>query len=273
MADIIHKNLTGADAVHPAAYVATSDPGAVGAHKFWVDTTTGPPYQLKKRNSANSAWENVGSTATVSGEITAQDFKATGLTGAVSASRYVGATASAAPVTGTFAVGDAVIDQTGKLWICTTAGSPGTFTQANAAMAGNFSAAGTATFGGSTSVANGQSIGVNSLTELTTIAAAATTTTTIAIPAGAIVLAVPVRVTVAIPTAATFTVIGNTSTTVFQTAAVSTAVDSTDRGTAAGAFYNSASQTIRITPNATPATNAGRVRVTIFYWVSTPPTS
>jgi hypothetical protein len=120
--------------------------------------------------------------------------------------------------------------------------------------------------------ANGQAIGIRALTELTTIAAAATTTTTIQAPAGAIVLAVNVRVTVAIPTATTFTVTGNTSGT-FSTAAVSTAANSTDQGTAAGAFYNASAQTIKFTPNATPAANTGRVRVTIFYLLSTPPTS
>jgi len=51
----------------------------------------------------------------------------TGLTGAVAASRYVGATASGAPASGTFAVGDWVIDQTGAIRICTVAGTPGTW--------------------------------------------------------------------------------------------------------------------------------------------------
>jgi len=50
-----------------------------------------------------------------------------GLTGATAASRYVGATASGAPSSGTFAVGDFAIDQTGVLWICIVAGSPGTW--------------------------------------------------------------------------------------------------------------------------------------------------
>lgn len=120
--------------------------------------------------------------------------------------------------------------------------------------------------------ANGQAIGIRALTELTTIAAAVTTTTTIQIPAGAIVLAVNVRVTVAIPTATTFTVTGNTTGT-FHTAAVSTALNTTDAGTAAGAFYSATTQAIKFTPNSTPATNVGRVRVTIFYLLSTPPTS
>lgn len=58
---------------------------------------------------------------------TAPAWIASGLTGAVAASRYVGATASGAPVSGTFVVGDFVLDQTGKVWVCTVAGSPGTW--------------------------------------------------------------------------------------------------------------------------------------------------
>lgn len=49
------------------------------------------------------------------------------LTGATAATRYVGATASGAPASGTFLKGDFVIDQTGTVYICTTAGSPGTW--------------------------------------------------------------------------------------------------------------------------------------------------
>ena len=51
----------------------------------------------------------------------------TGLTGATAASRYVGGTASGAPASGTFAIGDFVIDRTGKIYICTVAGTPGTW--------------------------------------------------------------------------------------------------------------------------------------------------
>lgn len=61
------------------------------------------------------------------GSILATALKVSGLTGATAASRYCGATASGAPVSGTFAVGDYVIDQTGTIWICTVAGTPGTW--------------------------------------------------------------------------------------------------------------------------------------------------
>jgi hypothetical protein len=52
-----------------------------------------------------------------------------GLTGATAATRYVGATTSGAPASGTFAVGDFVITQDGSVYVCTAAGTPGTWTQ------------------------------------------------------------------------------------------------------------------------------------------------
>jgi hypothetical protein len=48
-----------------------------------------------------------------------------GLSGATAASRYVGATANGHPASGTFAVGDFTVDQTGSIWICTTGGAVG----------------------------------------------------------------------------------------------------------------------------------------------------
>jgi hypothetical protein len=118
---------------------------------------------------------------------------------------------------------------------------------------------------------NGQAVLHQTQTELLTIAAAATSTTTFTIPANAVVLGVSVRVTTVIPTATTFTVkVGSTT---VSTAAVSTAAGSTDPGTAAGTFYNSASNSVTITPNSTPGANTGRVRVTAHYYTITPPTS
>lgn len=62
--------------------------------------------------------------------VTSPFFGATGLTGATEASRYVGGTESDAPAAGTFEVGDFVIAHDGKTWICTVAGSPGTWVDA-----------------------------------------------------------------------------------------------------------------------------------------------
>ncbi len=59
----------------------------------------------------------------------AQAFAASGITGAVTASRFVGGTASVAPTTGTFAVNDFVITSTGRVFVCTVAGTPGTWVE------------------------------------------------------------------------------------------------------------------------------------------------
>jgi hypothetical protein len=50
-----------------------------------------------------------------------------GLTGASLASRYVGATGAAPPGSGTFAVGDFVVIQSGGIGVCIGAGTPGTW--------------------------------------------------------------------------------------------------------------------------------------------------
>ncbi len=59
-----------------------------------------------------------------------------GLAGATSATRYVGATASGAPASGTFSLGDFTIDQTGKVYVCTVAGTPGTWAVVGAGASG-----------------------------------------------------------------------------------------------------------------------------------------
>jgi hypothetical protein len=125
----------------------------------------------------------------------------------------------------------------------------------------------------SSNATNGQSIGIKSLTELLTIAAAATSTTTIQKPANSIILGVSVRVTTAVTCTSTFTVGDSGSATRFSTAAVSKAINSTDKGTAAGAYYNATAEGIVITPDTTPSDATGRVRVTIHYIEVTPPTS
>jgi hypothetical protein len=61
--------------------------------------------------------------------ITGSSLIPTGLTGATATSRYVGATTSGAPTSGTFNVGDFIVDQTGTFWVCAIAGSPGTWTK------------------------------------------------------------------------------------------------------------------------------------------------
>lgn len=76
------------------------------------------------RATASEADIKDGFTAT--GEIVAPDFKVSGLPGATTSSRYVGATTGGPPVTGTFLVNDWIITPVGVL-ICIVAGSPGTW--------------------------------------------------------------------------------------------------------------------------------------------------
>lgn len=81
-----------------------------------------------------------GVDATFDGPVTSPAVTASGLTGATGASRYVGATATGAPSTGTFAVGDFVIARDGQVWVCTVAGTPGTWVSSS--TGGTVSAAG-----------------------------------------------------------------------------------------------------------------------------------
>lgn len=120
---------------------------------------------------------------------------------------------------------------------------------------------------------NGAYSGLLTVNESLTIAAAATTDSATTIPANAIITSVAVRVTTVIPTAATFTVTSATGGTVFNTAAVTVAANSTDVGTKAGFFYQSAATKVRITPNLTPGAATGVVRLAITYYLPAAPTS
>jgi hypothetical protein len=64
-------------------------------------------------------------------------FAPTGITGATATTRYVGATTTGAPASGTFALGDVIPTQDGTIYICTTAGTVGSgaaFTQAGGSL-------------------------------------------------------------------------------------------------------------------------------------------
>lgn len=68
----------------------------------------------------------------INGPLTVTDLAVAGMTGAQTQSRYVGAVSGAAPTTGTFEVGDFVLDVSNLTWwICTTAGTPGTWSNFN----------------------------------------------------------------------------------------------------------------------------------------------
>ncbi len=156
--------LTGA--TQASRYVGSTTTGSPGSGTFavgdFVIARDGHIYVCTTAGSPGT-WADVGSSGPVSsvfgrtGAVVAgnADYLAVasgGLTGATAATRYVGATASGAPGSGTFAVGDFIIDQTGSLWVCTTAGSPGTWTQLGTAS-GNIPGGGAASqvvgYGGS----------------------------------------------------------------------------------------------------------------------------
>lgn len=48
-------------------YQQTTDPGAVGAGKTWLNTTDPPPYQANVRNALDTAWNQIGSVSGGSG--------------------------------------------------------------------------------------------------------------------------------------------------------------------------------------------------------------
>jgi hypothetical protein len=61
---------------------------------------------------------------------------AAGLPGAAAGSRLAGGITSGPPVTGTFGLLDVVPDAAGAIWVCTVAGSPGTWVQAGGPAGG-----------------------------------------------------------------------------------------------------------------------------------------
>lgn len=129
------------------------------------------------------------------------------------------------------------------------------------------------TFGGN----NGDAEGWTRLTELVSVGSGLTTkATSIQIPADAIVYAAAVRVTAKPGGTSTMTVSATTSTTEFQKgASISTNAGTTDPGTKnTPANYNGvAAQTITFTFNTATTDAAGRIRVDLLYFTSTPPTS
>jgi hypothetical protein len=77
--------------------------------------------------TAHHATHEVGGSDPLSGVVPGSAFAPAGLTGATAATRYVGGTASGAPASGAFNKGDHIVTQDGAIYICTTAGSPGTW--------------------------------------------------------------------------------------------------------------------------------------------------
>ena len=68
------------------------------------------------------------------GQVSGSSVKANGATGAAVPSRLIGGNVSGAPASGTWQVGDVAFDENGALWVCKTAGTPGTWVVTYAAQ-------------------------------------------------------------------------------------------------------------------------------------------
>lgn len=64
-----HELLTGENLHEAFHYVQASDPGAVGAGKYWLDTISAP-YALKRRNAGDSGWVAIGVVTVDAGDVT-----------------------------------------------------------------------------------------------------------------------------------------------------------------------------------------------------------
>jgi len=120
-----------------AAYIVPSGTDTIDGSTTAVilnqyQSWTGVAYVVPPANwqtvSGPNRFAGLGSNS-FTGEISAPDFKVTGITGAAAGTtRLVGTTTSGPPTTSTFTAGDIVADQTGTFWVCITGGTPGTWT-------------------------------------------------------------------------------------------------------------------------------------------------
>lgn len=111
-----------------SAWINTNPASLLGTANTWTSTNA-----FNGAITGNNTINLTGTGASsVGGTFTGTAIVASGLTGATSASRYVGGTTSGAPASGTFSVGDYVVAQNGAIWVCTTGGTPGTWTQIGA---------------------------------------------------------------------------------------------------------------------------------------------
>lgn len=128
-------NTANVDGDAAVAIGLNASAGAAGAVAIGADSSNGGATTTTANEfvfgTTNHTYRFPGSALSVGGAISS-----TGLSGATAAFRLAGATTAGAPTSGTFAKGDMVIDQTGRIWINTTAGSPGTWT--NAGDSGGF---------------------------------------------------------------------------------------------------------------------------------------
>lgn len=142
---VVAAALTGA--TQTSRYVGATTSGAPASGTFatgdfviardghlFVCTSGGTPGTWVDAGSSGAVSSVFGRTGTVvAGNADYLAVASGGLTGATSASRYVGGTTSGAPASGTFSTGDFVIARDGHIFICTSGGTPGTWADAGSA--------------------------------------------------------------------------------------------------------------------------------------------
>lgn len=133
----ITANIQDNGSVNPIITNAWENSGSSVISNLLTTTALPLPVGLTNGGTGVNAASNVAlltslgaaglASPTFTGSLVAPVVSASGLTGATSASRYVGATTGGAPASGTFVAGDFCVDQTGDIWVCTLAGTPGTW--------------------------------------------------------------------------------------------------------------------------------------------------
>jgi hypothetical protein len=120
---------------------------------------------------------------------------------------------------------------------------------------------------------NGQSLGIKSDTEVTTITTAATTNTTIMFPKNCLHLGASVLVIASIPTAATFSVGTTENSTRYGTGITASSGSSNAQAGTTNPIILTSTAPIVFTPNVASSAATGKVRTTIYYIQFTAPNS
>jgi hypothetical protein len=117
-------NATPNPYIYSGALILANDrPGSTTVNGVTnTNPSTGPLMQLQVAGVDKLVVQRTGGV-TSSGEVIGTDFTPSGLGNATATTRYIGGVVSAAPTTGTFALGDYVVSQNGKIFVCTTAGT------------------------------------------------------------------------------------------------------------------------------------------------------
>jgi hypothetical protein len=126
--------ITNVSSYANATTAAIPDPGVPSTNFILTDSAS-----TQTITSGNLSLTGAGTL------VTAPALSSSGLTGATAGARLVGATSSQQPTSGTFALGDIVINQTyGNIYTCTTAGPFGAWVMASTPLLGTSSTFGLA---------------------------------------------------------------------------------------------------------------------------------